>query len=74
MQGLPEVQVRVKHDALMHRGQSKGSQKTKKNVNREEFIDFAEIRGMCNLHHWPMGQCNAQLNAQFCSYTLYVQN
>src|SRR6218665_398955 len=32
-----------------------GSQKTKKNYNREKFINFAEIRGIFNMHHWLRG-------------------
>jgi len=30
----------------------RGSPKTEKNENRKKFINFAEIEGICNMHHW----------------------
>jgi len=32
-----------------------GKQKTKKNENRGKFINFAEIGGVRNMHHWFRG-------------------
>ena len=32
-----------------------GAQKNENNENREEIINFAEIRGIWNMHHWLRG-------------------
>jgi len=39
----------------MHYGQSREVKKAKKDKNREGFINFAEIGGICNMHHWLEG-------------------
>jgi len=31
------------------------AQKMEKNENRETIINFAEIGGICNMHHWFRG-------------------
>jgi len=37
----------------MHHSQSRGkAKKQKKMKNGDKFINFAEIGGMCNMHHW----------------------
>jgi len=44
--------IRVKHDALMHHGQSRGEAK-KDNQNRGgNFLILLKERGIWNTHHW----------------------
>jgi len=40
----------------MHHGQSGGKPKKVKRTNiRKQFTNFAEIGGICNMHHWIGG-------------------